>query len=949
MFLDQPPESSQQIVNHAGVLTFDEFGVIVACDTGAARLFGYQKHEILKQPLSLLIPPPFSSRGAHLQDGAIFRIIGKRKQGSVLHAKLEINVVKLAGQSLFVASLSERAANIDLNNDLQHSAAITHAIFETAINPIITIDAKGFIRTFNSAALQLFGYAPSEMSGMNVRQLMPQPYRDEHDGYLQRYLQGGTPRIIGTGREVGAQRKDGTVIPIHLSVGAMSVPGQSMFVGIIVDLTERRAIEQELLQHRDQLTAMVEKATSDLQAIVSRNNNIASRIPGVIYVYQLRPDGSSCFPYTSDAIFDIFGILPESIREDASSAMNLVYADDLELIATSVEISARDLTPWREQFRIYFPDGSLHWVYGDSIPQRAEDGTTTWYGYIADITERKKLEQELRDSEVLNKALFQNSHIPMVVNDPNGAGFVDCNQAAVDIYGYTDRNEVLGKTPLDVSAPFQYDGTPTVDLMAQRDQAAIENQIEIFEWRHRRPNGEIWDAKVHLMHFQHRGKDMLQFTLEDITERKRAETALRASEEKLRGLFELSPLGIALTDMEGHYLEFNQAFVDITGYSESELKDLNSWEMTPAKYAPDHARLFNELKTHGRYSSYEKEYCRKDGTLVPVSINGMFVTGQDGQDYCWSIIEDVTEKKRIAAALQQAMDELNNLIEHIPAGVYKHRVKADGTTQFDFVSPRMCELMEVSMEQAFSDQAMILQRIHPDEISAFLAQINKRQRPDEPFVWEGRTREGMKVRWVHIEAYRTVLPNGDILSNGIAYDITQTKEHEQQLNILANYDSLTGLPNRKLLIDRLQQAVSHAKRNQTSVAVIFLDLDGFKPVNDTHGHAVGDKLLIEIAQRLSGNLRECDTVARIGGDEFVLLLRGLEQMDQYHIALQRILDSINQPVTIDAITVTVSASIGLSQYPCDATDPDILLRLADQSMYSAKQSGKNKYKFYSGD
>jgi len=442
---------------------------------------------------------------------------------------------------------------------------------------------------------------------------------------------------------------------------------------------------------------------------------------------------------------------------------------------------------------------------------------------------------------------------------------------------------------------------------------------------------------------------MLQFTLEDITERKLAETALHANEEKLRGLFELSPLGIALTDMQGHYLEFNQAFSDICGYSENELKTLSYWEMTPEKYTADEVRRLNELLSTGRYASYEKEYRRKDGSLVPINLNGMMVTGADNQQYTWSIIEDITEKKRIAAALQQAIDDLNNLIAYIPAGVYKYRIKTDGRQQFEFVSPRWCELLELSAEEAYCDHDVILSRIHPDEIEQFLLQRNKTHHTDDPFFWEGRMRDGMKIHWLHIEAHHTVLANGEILSNGIAYDITQTKEHEAQLNTLANYDSLTGAPNRKLLMDRLQQAISQAKRNKTSIAVIFLDLDGFKPVNDTYGHDVGDKLLIEIAQRLSGNLRGGDTVARIGGDEFVLLMLGLEQFNQYEIALQRILESINQPVLIDEKIVTVSASIGVSQFPSDAVDPDILLRLADQSMYSAKQSGKNKYKFYSSN
>ena len=834
----------------------------------------------------------------------------------------------------------------------QPHIALQHNLYFAGV---ITFDESHLIVSCDAGAAHAFGYDKNEVIGHPLNLLIPSPF------IWQTSSQNDEVTVCLTGK-----LKHGDLCTVQLTVNQVSYGLQKLYIAsvatlhasdrgtlhlppdfVMVDINKSKAIEQELIQYREHFNEMLAKATNDLQAIVNRNNNIASHLPGIIYVYKLRPDGTSCFPYASDAIDDIFNIPPESIVEDASRAMALIYPEDIEAVNNSVMISARDLTPWQHEFRVVFPDATLHWLYGDSTPERAEDGSTIWYGFITDITERKSLEQELRESLNFNKTLFQKSHIPMVVHDPFGNGFVDCNLAAVNIYGFSRREDVLGKTPLDVSALTQYDGTLSADLIAKQDQTAMLNEINIFEWRHQRPNGEIWDAQVHLMRFLYHGKEMLQFTLEDITERKLAETALRASEEKLRGLFELSPLGITLTDMQGRYLEFNDAFLDICGYSESELKQLTYWDMIPDSSGTDETRQLDALISNQRYASYEKDYRHKDGRLVPINLNGMIVTAADNQQYTWSIIEDVTEKKRIAAALQQAIDELNNLIAHIPVGVYKHRIKADGSRQFEFVSPRLCELLELPEKDVYQEQDIILKQIHPHEIANFVSQVNKGQYSNAPFFWEGRLRDGMKVRWLHIEAYRTLLENGDILLTGIAYDISQSKEHEQQLNTLANYDCLTGMANRKLLMDRLQQAISQARRNHTSIAVIFLDLDGFKQVNDTYGHDAGDKLLIEIARRLTSNVREGDTVARLGGDEFVLLLLGLEQMDQYQLALQRILDSINEPINLGENIANVSASIGLSQYPTDADEPDTLLRLADQSMYYAKQSGKNRFKFYS--
>ena len=167
-----------------------------------------------------------------------------------------------------------------------------------------------------------------------------------------------------------------------------------------------------------------------------------------------------------------------------------------------------------------------------------------------------------------------------------------------------------------------------------------------------------------------------------------------------------------------------------------------------------------------------------------------------------------------------------------------------------------------------------------------------------------------------------------------------------QLEHMAHYDGLTQLPNRTLLTDRLQQALLHSQRRGLGLAVAYLDLDGFKPVNDSHGHAVGDQLLITLAQRMKQVLREGDTLARIGGDEFVALLVDLDQALECAPVLARLLQAAAAPVTVGAAELQVSASIGVTLYPNDGADADLLLRHADQAMYLAKQAGRNRYHFF---
>jgi len=212
-------------------------------------------------------------------------------------------------------------------------------------------------------------------------------------------------------------------------------------------------------------------------------------------------------------------------------------------------------------------------------------------------------------------------------------------------------------------------------------------------------------------------------------------------------------------------------------------------------------------------------------------------------------------------------------------------------------------------------------------------------------VWNRKKGGEVFAEWLTISAV-TDKRNKITHYIGASSDITQLKEHERKLELIAHYDPLTGVPNRILLADRMHLAFAQTRRDNCLMAVGYLDLDGFKPVNDRLGHEAGDQLLIEIAQRIKNALREGDTVARLGGDEFVFLLLGLEKVEDCEITLHRLLKVISEPVVLRNQPVSVSASIGISIFPEDDTDPDTLLRHADQAMYQAKQQGKNCFHIY---
>ncbi len=212
---------------------------------------------------------------------------------------------------------------------------------------------------------------------------------------------------------------------------------------------------------------------------------------------------------------------------------------------------------------------------------------------------------------------------------------------------------------------------------------------------------------------------------------------------------------------------------------------------------------------------------------------------------------------------------------------------------------------------------------------------------------EIQTKEGAR-KIVQISSF-PIKTNSESLFGVIIRDISEQKKYEQHLQHSATHDSLTDLPNRTLLKDRLTHSLAKSERNNEKLAVLYIDLDNFKAVNDTYGHAAGDFLLQQFTKRLQEQTRKCDTVARISGDEFIMVLEAISDPEQAAIVAEKVIMLTKEPYQLDDKAILATLSIGISIFPKDGTDPEILLQRADSAMYQAKQKGKNNFQFYGSD
>lgn len=452
----------------------------------------------------------------------------------------------------------------------------------------------------------------------------------------------------------------------------------------------------------------------------------------------------------------------------------------------------------------------------------------------------------------------------------------------------------------------------------------------------------FWQWSLH-EHLRHRTK-----VIED---KMQADAALAESEKRFRTVFEQAALAMARVTPLGEIIEVNDAWCVTFAYRREELRERSmSWRAIthPDDIQQTEAGIAQLLAGEITLIKMQKRYVRSDGQILWGNTEVSLVRDEAQQPYYFIVaIQDVTEGRLLAEKLERNLTILKMALDGAQESLWEWDLLS-GEAVF---SPEYYTMLGYLPNAFAANQQEWVSRIHPDDRAAVLGKIEDdlAQHHDTYLAeYRMRTKDG-RYRWIQGRGKCIAFDaqGKPIKMVGINMDIHERKQMELQVSHLAYHDKLTGLPNRALFFDRYSQAISKAKRDKLHVALLFADLDGFKQVNDEFGHEAGDVVLKAASQRLQACTRATDTLARFGGDEFALILGGLEDVQQAEVVARKIIQAFAADITLaGGIVCHVGISIGISLFPEHGTAMDSLLAAADHAMYACKHQGKNSYALF---
>ena len=636
--------------------------------------------------------------------------------------------------------------------------------------------------------------------------------------------------------------------------------------------------------------------------------------------------GSLRIVQANDIALEMFGCSPAEILD--KSMADLTPADDADSLECREDLDrlSRGLVK-RLICEKHFKrrDGSGFIGLASSSTLRDGKGKALRFVHsIIDITERKQAEVALKRESEKNLMLLRNASDGIHILDMAG-NVMEVSDSFCAMLGY-GRNETIGMNVSQWDVGLQFD---------QRHHAR-------FETRYRRKDGTLLDVEVSTAPLELDGMPVLFHSARDITKRNRAINALRESEIRFRTIIEQSPIGLAL-GRDGIIMEANDVFLQMYGYREigEALGHPLIDHIAPQCRTDVEERVRRRITGEPTESSYETVGLRRNGSEFPVHISVRRVELSDGPLTCAFMI-DITERKKAEADLR---------IAAIAFESHEGILIADSRNVILKVNQSFSSITGYSADEVIGRNPHILSSGLQD--ADFYAAMWKSL--NDAGAWEGEIwnrRKNGEIYAEHLTVTAVKDINGIITNYVAAFtDITESRAAAEKINHLAFYDHLTELPNQKLLLDRLQQALASSSRSGKQGAVLFIDLNDFKSLNDTLGHVTGDALLRQVALRLTACVREGDTVSRFGGDEFVVVLEGLddeiiEAAEQTEAACSKIFMALNQPYQLAMHEYQCTVSIGATLFRDHLQTIDELLKQADIALYQAKRADRNTLRFF---
>jgi diguanylate cyclase (GGDEF)-like protein/PAS domain S-box-containing protein len=596
------------------------------------------------------------------------------------------------------------------------------------------------------------------------------------------------------------------------------------------------------------------------------------------------------------------------------------------------------------------------------------DGRAAFLVVAQDITEQKRSAEALRQSEERYRLLVELSPDAIVIHSQGMVVFA--NTVAVRLLGASSPLEIIGRSTLDFVHP---DSRPGV--IARMRRLARGEPVPFVEEKFLRIDGSVIDVEAGAVPFTFHDAPAVQVVIRDISDRKRAETLQSA-------LYRIADLTTSVEDMPAFYRTIHGVVGELM-YAENfylALRDEETGDLRfeyfvdevddapppikPGKTLTEYVlrtgepllvnpTVHAELERKGEIELVGAASLdwlgvplkRGDETFGVIVVQSYeetvrySATDREILTFVSQHVATALDRKRAADALRASEARFRTLAETAPCAILIYQGDS-----FRYVNPAAASI--TGWDRSALTGRAFWDLVHPDFHHLLRGSRGAGRGIEAAARQEFRiVRRDGEERWLDFSAGQVEF-GGRPATLGIAFDVTERKRAEEQIKELAYHDALTGLPNRLLFNDRLAVAVAQAHRSSSRLAVLFLDLDRFKVINDSLGHSLGDRLLQEVGRRLQAGIREGDTVARLGGDEFILLLPGIGRAEDAAKVAEKILDMTKFPVRLEDRELFVTASIGISLYPDDGLDVDSLIKNADTAMYRAKEQGRDNYQLY---